>query len=351
MASQNYRNTVQEWDEKLEQCPYYPSHQIRPARFGHHLIQCRKALSKQPTSPYYHKIDDLVVCKFNSHHHIPRERMGDHIKKCQGIVTVLKMPMNRGPEPFNKADDGISNIMTGVERINTHADDDDDWDDDYTPAYDPSAKAAQLPMHLPAGLTPAERRNYRINKRHDVYEDFEGSELPVGASGQNQSPVQSSWAEPPRASYPPPSPKVEPSRTSYYPPSPKVEPPRASYSPPSQKRTDTNAEPNESWANAAGKKKNKKKKKPKVLEAKENNNDDDDWEVLPASYKKDEDWDQVPVSNKKGGQNPGKNNVSRGGQHGGGSDRGAPPGFGNKFAGLSAEVPKKGGRNRGGKMF
>ena len=72
MASQNYRNTVQEWDERLEQCPYYPSHQIRPARFGHHLIQCRKALSKQPTSPYYHKIDDLVVCKFNSHHHIPR---------------------------------------------------------------------------------------------------------------------------------------------------------------------------------------------------------------------------------------------------------------------------------------
>ena len=61
MSSQNYRNGVQEWDEKLEQCPYYPSHQIRPTRFGHHLLQCRKALSKQPTSPYYHKIDDLVV--------------------------------------------------------------------------------------------------------------------------------------------------------------------------------------------------------------------------------------------------------------------------------------------------
>ena len=61
MRSQNYRNGVQEWDEKLEQCPYYPSHQIRPTRFGHHLLQCRKALSKQPTSPYYHKIDDLAV--------------------------------------------------------------------------------------------------------------------------------------------------------------------------------------------------------------------------------------------------------------------------------------------------
>ena len=63
MSSQNYRNGIQEWDEKLEQCPYYPSHQIRPTRFGHHLLQCRKALSKQPTSPYYHKIDDLVVSK------------------------------------------------------------------------------------------------------------------------------------------------------------------------------------------------------------------------------------------------------------------------------------------------
>ena len=61
MSSQNYRNGIQEWDEKLEQCPYYPSHQIRPTRFGHHLLQCRKALSKQPTSPYYHKIDDLAV--------------------------------------------------------------------------------------------------------------------------------------------------------------------------------------------------------------------------------------------------------------------------------------------------
>ena len=44
MSSQNYRNGVQEWDEKLAQCPYYPSHQIRPTRFGHHLLQCRSFL-------------------------------------------------------------------------------------------------------------------------------------------------------------------------------------------------------------------------------------------------------------------------------------------------------------------
>ena len=166
MISQNYRNGVQEWDEKLEQCPYYPSHQIRPTRFGHHLLQCRKALSKQPTSPYYHKIDDLVVCKFNSFHHIPRGRMEEHIKKCQGSVTVLK------EKPFvpkiGTIDDGISNIMTGMDKLNAAGfdDDEDDWDDDtiQVPAYDPSARVDKYCI-LPAGLTPAERRNFRMEKR------------------------------------------------------------------------------------------------------------------------------------------------------------------------------------------
>ena len=152
MTSQNYKNTVQEWDEKLEQCPYVPSHQIRPTRLGHHLIQCRRSLSKQPTSPYYHKIDDLIVCNFNSQHHVPKDKMKDHVKKCQGVVTLLKMDQVRDTRAmFNNVDDGISNIMTGVERINND-DDEDDWDDDNHPAYDPSVKADQLPMlHMPTG--------------------------------------------------------------------------------------------------------------------------------------------------------------------------------------------------------
>ena len=52
------------------------------------------------------------VCRFNSFHHIPRGRMEEHIKKCQGSVTVLK------EKPFvpkvGTTDDGISNIMTGT---------------------------------------------------------------------------------------------------------------------------------------------------------------------------------------------------------------------------------------------
>ena len=182
MSSQNYRNGVQEWDEKLAQCPYYPSHQIRPTRFGHHLLQCRsflvsklltfrsallfmwqvrkcKALEayfffvfgimlayfflshfvittfsevkicpKVFNRPEFHfsevyffqtwyfslnfKFCFFQVCKFNSFHHIPRGRMEEHIKKCQGSVTVLK------EKPFvpkvGTVDDGISNIMTGT---------------------------------------------------------------------------------------------------------------------------------------------------------------------------------------------------------------------------------------------
>ena len=33
MASQIYKNTTEEWSEKLLQCPYDPVHQIRPERF------------------------------------------------------------------------------------------------------------------------------------------------------------------------------------------------------------------------------------------------------------------------------------------------------------------------------
>ena len=142
MSSQNYQNGVHEWDEKLEQCPYYPSHQIRPTRFGHHLLQCRKALSKQPTSLYYHKIDDLVVCNFNSFHHIPKRRMEEHIKK---HVTEIKEILKPSAPKVGTIDDGISNIMTGIEKLNA-AENDDDWDDDTNkvPAYGPRAKADKM---------------------------------------------------------------------------------------------------------------------------------------------------------------------------------------------------------------
>lgn len=177
MASQIYKNSVEEWEETLLQCPYLPSHQIRPARFGHHLVQCRNSLSKQPTSPYYHKLTDLVVCSFNSHHHIPKEKMKEHVKKCQGAVVVLKEQLAAGPSEIKSADDGISAITSGVDKIK-YNDDDDDWDDEVRPAYNPAMKAVHLPMHMPAGLTPAERRNYKIAKRYGDVPIPEASPMP-----------------------------------------------------------------------------------------------------------------------------------------------------------------------------
>ena len=348
MASQNYRNTVQEWDEKLEQCPYFPSHQIRPARLGHHLIQCRKALSKQPTSPYYHKIDDLVVCKFNSQHHIPKEKMAEHVKKCIGVITVLKGGPSNSPKQFDNGKDGISSIKSGLERMNTHDDDDDDWDDDNRIAYDPTAKAAALPMHLPAGLTPAERRNYRIAKRHDEILDFDGS-------AGSQYPIQEEpkgRKEPPGASFPPPATESswsnwnDHSKTTYSSspkPSPKPQNKVKASGPNNNVRNVVEVpefevppvepiENNVVITNGGAGKKNKNKKKQPV--------------------QTEDGWDQVPVSNKKsGGKNAGKGKPGSGG--GGGGNSQPPPGFGNKFAGLGSNGGQKnGGRNQGaGKKF
>merc|ERR1719483_1073498 len=94
--------------------------------------------------------------------------MEEHIKKCQGSVTVLKEILKPFAPKVGTIDDGISNIMTGIEKLNAaeNDDDEDDWDDDTkpVPAYDPSARADKYCI-LPAGLTPAERRNFRMDKR------------------------------------------------------------------------------------------------------------------------------------------------------------------------------------------
>lgn len=102
--------------------------------------------------------------------------MKEHIKKCNGAVVVLKEQLAAGPSENKNVDDGISAITSGVDKIR-YDDDDDDWDDEVRPAYNPTLKAVHLPMHMPAGLTPAERRNYKIAKRYgDVPTPEVGSE-------------------------------------------------------------------------------------------------------------------------------------------------------------------------------
>ena len=62
----------------------------------------------------------------------------------------------------------LDQSIAGIEKLNAaeNDDDQDDWDDDTNPvpAYDPSVRADKYCI-LPAGLTPAERRNFRMEKR------------------------------------------------------------------------------------------------------------------------------------------------------------------------------------------
>uniref|UniRef100_A0A8C9L3I7 Gametocyte specific factor 1 n=1 Tax=Pavo cristatus TaxID=9049 RepID=A0A8C9L3I7_PAVCR len=61
--------------ERLMQCPYDKTHQIRACRFPYHLVKCRKSHPEVAKS--------LATCPFNARHLVPRADLGDHISKCR----------------------------------------------------------------------------------------------------------------------------------------------------------------------------------------------------------------------------------------------------------------------------
>ncbi|XP_065275392.1 protein D7-like isoform X2 [Emys orbicularis] len=70
----SWRNVDALDPEKLIQCPYDKSHQIRACRFPYHLIKCRKNhpdIAKQ-----------LATCPFNARHLVPRDEISHHISSC-----------------------------------------------------------------------------------------------------------------------------------------------------------------------------------------------------------------------------------------------------------------------------
>uniref|UniRef100_A0A8D2LAV4 Gametocyte specific factor 1 n=1 Tax=Varanus komodoensis TaxID=61221 RepID=A0A8D2LAV4_VARKO len=60
--------------EKLMQCPYDKSHQIRACRFPYHLVKCQKN--------HLDIVQQLVTCPFNARHQIPKEEISQHISSC-----------------------------------------------------------------------------------------------------------------------------------------------------------------------------------------------------------------------------------------------------------------------------
>ncbi|KAM3872104.1 uncharacterized protein gtsf1 [Diretmus argenteus] len=59
---------------KLLQCPYDKSHQIRACRFPYHLIKCKKN--------HLELANQLRTCPYNARHLIPKAELARHIATC-----------------------------------------------------------------------------------------------------------------------------------------------------------------------------------------------------------------------------------------------------------------------------
>ena len=59
--------------------------------FSLHLIKCRKALENHPTSPYYHKINEYKICRWNNKHHVHKAEIAQHEKECSNNLNALKI--------------------------------------------------------------------------------------------------------------------------------------------------------------------------------------------------------------------------------------------------------------------
>uniref|UniRef100_A0A3P8SB64 CHHC U11-48K-type domain-containing protein n=1 Tax=Amphiprion percula TaxID=161767 RepID=A0A3P8SB64_AMPPE len=60
---------------RLLQCPYDKSHQIRASRFPYHIIKCRKNHPELAS--------ELRACPFNARHLVPKHELAHHTETCE----------------------------------------------------------------------------------------------------------------------------------------------------------------------------------------------------------------------------------------------------------------------------
>ena len=155
------------WNEKLHPCPYIPDHHIRAERFGYHLLKCRKALEKSPTSPYFSKVKDLKICRWNQQHHIHHSKIVQHEQQCSDNLNAIKIHALENDK--SKASNVTKNI-TPITTKQLENEKEDDWNDD-SPTYNPTEIALKLNI-LPPGLTPSQRAKFRYARRINQLPDF-----------------------------------------------------------------------------------------------------------------------------------------------------------------------------------
>lgn len=81
--------------DRLLECPYNRSHQIRPERMQYHLIKCRKQFPEK----------NLVICPFNATHHMAKSEERNHMINCpdRRIVDIQRYRFNE-PTPGHHGD-------------------------------------------------------------------------------------------------------------------------------------------------------------------------------------------------------------------------------------------------------
>ncbi|XP_061702653.1 gametocyte-specific factor 1 [Syngnathoides biaculeatus] len=66
--------------DKLCQCPFDKSHQIRACRLSYHLLKCKK------NHPQLAK--ELKTCPFHACHLVPKHELGHHMETCPNRVRA-----------------------------------------------------------------------------------------------------------------------------------------------------------------------------------------------------------------------------------------------------------------------
>ena len=165
--SQTYCNTRMEPEEELVQCPYDPVHRILPKRMQTHLIKCRKAVLSQTTSPYYQRALNMVVCKFNSKHHVQKDELDAHHFKCPDKKEFFSNAAQVVYDDAPEKNPGWMNLIDDSALKRQPAGDEETWEDEWQQTYDPMEKINANPdiIHNPQGLSKAKKRDYAFNRR------------------------------------------------------------------------------------------------------------------------------------------------------------------------------------------
>jgi len=173
--------TAPEYHEEKLQCPYDPVHWIAPDVMLKHLYKCKKALLKQPTSPYYSKALDYQECRWSALHRVASKDLTRHEENCPDKRKRDVMQL-REDIATSEAKPAWANCVGEIAPPAATGGGDEDWGDEVgTGGYDPNARIEADPnlIYNPQGLTPAERRNYKLDRNYRAAEALQNKQPEV----------------------------------------------------------------------------------------------------------------------------------------------------------------------------